>query len=146
MNARRPASATIALLVAGLVAAPAASPAGGRIDVGHRLSIVVPSGWRISHRSFTPCTDPIERFSLIRGGQILMIQERLKPVPAELSPRSRQFRVRGEPSPLECCSIPGRRGWILQFGDHGRAFYAYLYPGGQSARTLLALLDTFRAR
>jgi hypothetical protein len=46
---------------------------------------------------------------------------------------------------MECCSIPGRSGWSLQFSDHGRAFYAYLFPGNSAVWPLLRLLDTFRA-
>ena len=119
--------------------------AGERIDVGHGLSIVVPGGWRVSHRHFTPCADPVERFSLLGYGQILTVEERLVPVRAELTRRPRAFGVRGKPSPLECCAIAGRRGWVVQFGDHGRAFYAYLYPGtATAAATLLRTLDTFR--
>jgi hypothetical protein len=87
----------------------------------------------------------VERVSLIRGRQVLMIQERLDPVRAELSGRPARFNVHGKPSPMECCSIPGRSGWSLQFSDHGRAFYAYLFPGNSAVWPLLRLLDTFRA-
>jgi hypothetical protein len=87
----------------------------------------------------------VERFSLIRGRRVLMIQERLDPVRAELSGRPAHFTVRGKPSPMECCSIPGWSGWSLQFSDHGRAFYAYIFPGKSKARPLLRLLDSFRA-
>jgi hypothetical protein len=66
------------------------------------------------------------------------------PVPAELTRRPRHFRVRGKPTLLECCAIPSRRSWVFEFGDHGRAFYAYLYPGIKSARTLLRTLNSFR--
>jgi hypothetical protein len=34
---------------------------------------------------------------------------------------------------------------VLHFGDHGRAFYAYLYPGRAAPDTLLHALDSFRA-
>jgi hypothetical protein len=33
----------------------------------------------------------------------------------------------------------------LQFSDHGRAFYAYVFPGKSKPRSLLRLLDSFRA-
>jgi hypothetical protein len=33
---------------------------------------------------------------------------------------------------------------VLQFGDNGRAFYAYVYPGRGGAEPLLRLLDTLR--
>src|SRR5438067_12369264 len=135
----------VACLAAAIAAAPSFS-AGDRVAVGYRLSIDVPAGWHISHRHFTPCSNPVERFSVINGDQILMLQERLDPVKQELSPRPRHFSVRGEPSPLECCSIGGRPGWILQFGDQRRAFYAYLYPGHHAARRLLSILQTLRVR
>jgi hypothetical protein len=128
-----------------LVGVSASSSASGRADVGQGLSLSVPPGWRVSYHRFTPCSDPVERVSLIRGRQVLMIQERLDPVRAELSGRPARFNVQGKPSPMECCSIPGRSGWSLQFSDHGRAFYAYLFPGNSAVRPLLRLLDTFRA-
>jgi hypothetical protein len=46
---------------------------------------------------------------------------------------------------MERCSISGRSGWSLQFSDHGRAFYAYVFPGGSKPRSLLRMLDSFRA-
>ena len=116
------------------------------MQVRHGLSIAVPTGWRVTYRHFTPCSDPAERFSLTSGGQVvLMVQERATPAPSELAPRPRHFAVRGRPLPLECCSIAGRSGWVLRFGDHGRAFYAYLYPGHASPATALRALDSFRA-
>jgi hypothetical protein len=124
--------------------AAASSSAAKHADVGHRLSIVVPAGWHVSDRRFTPCSDPIERFSLLGPGQILTVEERIAPVRAELTRRPRRFSVRGGPTPLECCAISGRRGWVVHFGDHSRAFYAYLYPGRGPARTLLRILDSFR--
>lgn len=145
MRDRAKLAVVLAAVICGLSAVSPSTPSSGRVDAGHGLSIAVPPGWHISHRAFTPCSDPVERFSLISGKQVLMIQERLDPGAAELSPRPARFRVRGTPSPMECCSIPGRRSWVLQFGDHGRAFYAYLYPGGRDPRTLLNALDSLRA-
>jgi hypothetical protein len=46
---------------------------------------------------------------------------------------------------MECCSIAGRNGWMLEFGDHARAFYAYLYPADSSPAPLLRVLDSLRA-
>jgi hypothetical protein len=137
---------TLGLVALGcaLIGVSVSSSAGRRADVGHGLFVAVPHGWRVSYHRFTPCSDPVERFSLIRGRQVLMIQERLDPVRAELSGRPGRFTVRGKPSPMECCSIPCRSGWSLQFSDHGRAFYAYVFPGESKARPLLRLLDSFR--
>jgi len=131
-----------AVLAAGSGGASALSSAARRVDVGHGLSVRIPPGWRISHRHFTPCSDPVERFSLLGAGRILTLEERLVPVRAELTRRPRHFNVRGRPTPLECCAIPGRRGWVVQFGDHGRAFYAYLYPGRGPTTILLRTLDS----
>ena len=49
-----------------------------------------------------------------------------------------------EPSQMECCSVPGRTGWSLQFGDHGRGFYADLYPGDSPVTPLLQVLDSLQ--
>jgi hypothetical protein len=105
----------------------------------------VPAGWRVSYKRVTPCINPIERFSLIAGDQVLMIQERLDPVSAELSARPRHFSVEASPSLIECCSMSGHVGWVLPFGDHGRAFYAFVYPGRSAANALLRALDSFSA-
>ena len=137
------------LAVAGLVAAFAlsaasqSSPASVPSAVGHRLSIAVPRGWSVTYRRFTPCSDPVERFTLLSGhGQILTIQERLDPIRAELVQRPAHFAVSGRPRAIECCSLD-RPGWVIQFGDHGRGFYAFLYPGRGSAHALLRVLDSF---
>jgi hypothetical protein len=120
-----------------------ASP-GRRVAVGHGLSIVVPPGWLVSYHRFTSCSDPVERFSLVGRGQVLTVEERLSPVRAELSRRPAHFRVRRQPAPLECCALE-RPGWMVQFGDRGRAFYAYVYPrSGAAAVTLLRSLDSLR--
>jgi hypothetical protein len=121
---------------------PATSAAPGRIDAGHGLSIVVPDGARLTHRQYTPCTDPLERFSVLDGRAILTVEERLEP---ELGPkRDGPFHVTGPARPLECCAIAGRSGWVLHFRDRGRSFYAYLYPSGRSAAPLLRMLDSLR--
>jgi hypothetical protein len=143
---RRKVSVVLVAVAAGLLFASASRPSGGRVDTGHGLWIAVPPGAHLSYRAFTPCSDPVERFSLISGGQVLTLQERLDPVAAELSSRPTHFRVSGAASPLECCSISGRSGWVIQFGDHGRAFYAYVYPGHSSPSRLLRALDSLRVR
>src|ERR1051326_952115 len=114
---RRVLSVVLVAVAAGLLFASASRPSGGRVDGGHGLSIALPPGAHLSHRAFTPCSDPVERFSLISTGQVLMLQERLDPVAAELPRRPTHFRVSGAASPLECCSISGRSGWVIQFGD-----------------------------
>lgn len=114
------------------------------LHLGHGLAVAVPPGWHVTTQRFTPCTDPIERFSVVRGRQVLMVQERLEPVQAELKQRPARFAVRGAPTPMECCSLGSRKGWSLQFGVRGRAFYAYVYPGGEDPQPLLRILDSLR--
>jgi hypothetical protein len=121
---------------------PAASAGPGRIDAGHGLSLVLTAGARLTHRHFTPCADPVERFSVLDGRAVLTIQERLGP---EVGPeRQEPFHVEGPPRPMECCAIEGRSGWVLHFRDHGRSFYAYLYPSGRSPAPLLHVLDSLQ--
>ena len=121
---------------------PAASAEPGRIDAGHGLSLVLPEGARLTHRHLTGCADPVERFSVIEGRAILTIEERLGP---EAGPqRHGAFHVTGPATPMECCAIGGRSGWSVHFRDHGRGFYAYLYPSGRSPAPLLRMLDSLR--
>ena len=114
------------------------------VAVGHGLSFSLPAGWHATQRTFTPCTDPIERVTVYRGDAAIMLQERLRPDPSELRGRPARFAVRGRPTALECCSIGGRKGWSIEFSDHRRAFYAYLYPGHRRAGELLRVLDSLR--
>jgi hypothetical protein len=84
----------------------------------------------------------VERFSVVDGSAILTIEERREP---ESGPeRSGPLHVSGPPRPLECCAIEGRAGWVVHFLDHGRSFYAYLYPAGRSPTPLLHVLDSLR--
>jgi hypothetical protein len=96
----------------------------------------------LTQHHFTPCADPVERFSVIDGRAILTVEERYAREPAP--PRPSRFRVAGAASPMECCTIEGRAGWGFHFRDHGRAFYVYLYPGGASPVPLLHVLDSLR--
>jgi hypothetical protein len=132
----------IGLVLAALAVVRPASAKPGRIDAGHGLSLVVPAGARLTQRHFTPCADPVERFSVLEGRGILTVQERLEPEPAPQ--RRGPFRVEGPPQPMECCAIAGRSGWVLHFRDHGRSFYAYLYPTGRSPAPLLHVLDSLQ--
>jgi hypothetical protein len=143
--ARRLVAPAVVALGCAALGLSAASSATARTSVRHGLSVVVPAGWRVSYQPLTPCSDPVERFTLFHGDQALTVEERTDPVPEELRGRPARFGVSGKPSPLECCAIEGMPGWSIQFSDHGRAFYAYLYPGRESPRALLSVLDTFRA-
>jgi hypothetical protein len=140
--------AVVAVTALLLLSANAGGGADGSrlVEAGHDLSIRLPPGGYLTHRRFTPCTDPVERFSVISGGEILMLQERVD-ARGERSPqRPRTFRVAGKPTGIECCSIARRVGWVIAFRDHGRAFYAYLYPRGTSPMQLLNTLNSLRVR
>ena len=59
-----------ALLAAGLglgalVVAGYALGGAARVDAGHGLSLTLPPGAYVTHRTFTPCSDPAERFSVM---------------------------------------------------------------------------------
>ncbi len=114
------------------------------VAVGHGLSFGLPSGWQVTHRTFTPCVDPVERVTVFRGDAAIMLQERLHPDPSELRGRPAHFTVQGRPGPLECCSIGNRKGWSIEFSEHGRAFYADVYPGQRRATDPLRVLDSVR--
>jgi hypothetical protein len=120
-----------------------ASAGPRRVDAGHGLSVLVPPGAHLTHRRFTPCADPVERFSVVDGRAVVTLEERLEAEPGP--PRNGPFQVGGPPVPMECCAIEGRPGWTLHFLDKGRSFYAYIYPGGGSPAPLLRVLDSLRA-
>ena len=130
-----------------LLAALALAAPGPARDVGHGLALSVPPGWRLLHRRLTPCTNPIERVDLVGpGGSLLMLQEALdRKYVSRFPRRPRRFSVAGDPQYIACCSVRSfGRGWMLDFRDRGRSFYAYVYPGRGVAAPLLAVLDTLR--
>ena len=134
--------AVVALAIVALALVRPASAGPHPADAGHGLSVLLPAGARLTHRHFTPCADPTERFSVVDGRAILTIEERLEP---EAGPRRNgPFHVSGRPKPVECCAIEGRTGWVIHFRDHGRSFYAYLYPAGGSPAPLLRMLNSLR--
>jgi hypothetical protein len=133
-----------AAVAAALVAVGHAAGGAARADAGHGLSVVLPAGARLALLG-TGCTDPIERFSVVAGGDVLTLEERVYDARDERSPpRHGRFAVRGAPSGIACCSSRDRAGWVIPFRDHRRAFYAYLYPGGRSPARLLRVLDSLR--
>jgi hypothetical protein len=121
-----------------------AGATSARVDAGHGLSIVVPPGARVTLLG-TGCTDPVERFSVVAGRDVLTLEERIYDAQDERSQlRPAHFGVHGAPSGIECCSSLTRAGWVIPFRDNGRAFYAYLYPAGRSPAHLLRVLDSLR--
>ena len=129
-------------LVALALVRPASSAGTHRVYADDGLSIALPGGAQLTHRHFTPCADPVERFSVLYRHAVLTIEERLGAEPGPQ--RAGSFHVTGPPTPMECCAILGRAGWSLHFRDHGRGFYAYLYPSGSSPVPLLHVLDSLR--
>jgi hypothetical protein len=106
----------------------------------------LPSGWGTVDRRLTPCTDPVERLTLVGHGALVMLQERLAGARG-FPTRPRRFELHGRPQPMECCAPLARPGWFLRFGEGGRGFYAYVYLGDRSTRVeALAVLDSLRIR
>jgi hypothetical protein len=134
------------LATVGLLAVTAAEPAQGRSSVVVRAGItaVLPEGWRVVDRRLTPCTDPVERLTVVGHGAMVMLQERLRSDDG-LPSRPHRFELRGAPQPLECCAPLRRAGWSLRFSEAGRGIYGYVYLGGRKTRTeALAILDSLR--
>jgi hypothetical protein len=128
---------------------PAASGASDRVYQRPRvgLSALYPAGWTIVRRHLTPCTNPIQRMALRRTDALVLLMESLDPPRyVERFPRRPgQFRLRGEPQWLVCCEPLHKRGWLLDFRDGGRAFYAYVYGSSRAARAqAVAILDSLR--
>jgi hypothetical protein len=114
----------------------------------HGIAARVPPDWRLIPASLTPCTNPVERVDVAGpGGALVMLQEGLDRAYVQRFPvRPRHFAVRGAPSFLSCCDAPGHgKGWVVDFRDGGRSFYAYVYPGRDGrTKAALAILDSLR--
>jgi hypothetical protein len=131
-----------------LVTVLGAGAAVGGSDVIMRAGITatVPPGWRVVDRRLTPCTDPAGRLTLVGHRAMVMLQERLAGARG-FPPRPHRFELRGQPAPMECCAPLARAGWLVSFGDNGRGFYAYVYPGAAGTRAeTLTVLDSLRIR
>jgi hypothetical protein len=114
------------------------------------ISAALPLGWEVVHGRLTPCTDPIERLVVRGRGGLVMVQESLGPRQhvQRLSPRPQRFALRGKPRFIACCAPPGRgRGWLFNFRDSRRGFYAYVFLGQQGTRAeALEILDSLDVR
>ena len=134
--------AALGALVAVLAAGAAAR--GPTVVTRAGITAALPPGWRTVDRRMTPCTDPVERLTLVGHGAMVMLQER-QAGPRGFPSRPRRFELRGRAGPTECCAPLARAGWFLSFRDEGRGFYAYVYLVGTSTRAeALALLDSLR--
>jgi hypothetical protein len=138
----------VLLLASSAPAAPAATE-----RVYHRprvgLSVHYPSGWNVVRRHLTPCTNPLQRMALRRRGALVLLMESLDPprYVKRFPRRPERFRLRGSPQWLVCCEPLHKRGWMLDFRDGGRAFYAYVYGSTRAARAqAVAILDSLRVR
>lgn len=113
------------------------------------LTATVPAGWHVVHRRLTPCTNPLERLTLSGHGGLVTLMETLDPRShiRRFSPRPPRFDLHGEPQWSACCAPLNRRGWFLNFRDHGRGFYVYAYLGAPGTREeILGILDTVRVQ
>ncbi len=114
------------------------------------MTIQAPSGWRVSHRSWSYCDSPAQVLALatgkhpVREGGLLLVLE--YSVGAG-SPRSRSsFRLPGSPSTFEgCCGMPTAAGYGFTLVEHGRAFQIFLWGRDRGlAKTAVAALNTLR--
>jgi len=113
------------------------------------LLVTYPASWRPIRHRLTRCSNPVERIDLAGpGGALLMVQESLgRNATRGMLPRPNRFGFGGPPHPLACCTPTRQPGWLLNFKDGGRGFYAYLYPGSKSLRAeLVAILNSLRVR
>jgi hypothetical protein len=111
------------------------------------LSLRLPAGWHVTRpRLLEPCTNPIPRFAVRHGRDLLLVEESLDAAKyiARFSARPHRFTVKGQPSFMTCCAAAGAgRGWQLYFRDHHRGFYAYLYG---NPRPVLRVLQSLRVQ
>jgi hypothetical protein len=111
------------------------------------LALVLPPGWHVVHPALLePCTNPAPRLAVARGKNLVLVEESLDAPRyiARFTPRPRRFHVRGPASFLACCAAArAGKGWQLDFRDHGRGFYAYVYG---DPRTALPVLDSLRVK
>jgi hypothetical protein len=105
----------------------------------------LPEGWHVVDQRLTPCTNPLERLTLVGlSGTMLMLQESLDPprYVARFDPRPRRWRLGGRPQPISCCAPSRRAGWFMNFRDAGRGFYVYVYAETARERgTVLSVLN-----
>jgi len=131
------------LLLAALALAPVGeSGMGTRLARAHGLALPLPAGWHVVASQLTDCSDPTQRLAITGDGALVVLQERVGDGRAHGPPRPKRFRVTRKASPMECCALADRAGWMFPFVDRGRELYAYVYPGRPgSITTALRALD-----
>jgi hypothetical protein len=145
----------VALTVAvpGAVSSPAANPAAGK-----GLSVVLPSGWRLSAKRVTLCDSP-EQVLLAVTGRVRLRTALSVPARAALlllmegggsrfPPRPARFELPKLGDIGGCCEMPVGPGAELFFRDHGRGFYAFVYIGTRAPpaakREVVRILNSLR--
>jgi hypothetical protein len=126
------------------------------------LAISYPAGWHVTTRRLTTITQPAQRFAVYSGAtprrlaqvaspradQAVAIVMEQTPVSAsdlkQFPPRPKRFTV-SHLGGIE--SFAGWRWAERVFRENGRAFYVFIWVGGQDGRqlpTLLNALDSLR--
>jgi len=146
------------LLSTGVVPLASAS-SEGRESVGAGLSVVVPTGWRVSTDRVTVCGNPTQRLVATNGHTKLraaMHIPRRSAVVLLMEGSAGRFPARPALFSLPrhlgdlggCCQMPSGRGVELLFRDRGRKFYAFVYVGERTSSTarrdIVRLLNSFR--
>jgi hypothetical protein len=137
----------------------AAGSAQARVSAGKGLTVVLPGGWRLSHKPVTTCDSP-EQVLLVATGHVRLRTSLAVPPHAALvllmeggtgsvPRRPAHFEL----PPLQnlggCCEMPVGPGVEVFFRDHGRRFYAFVYIGsraraGAARDDVVHLLDSLR--
>jgi hypothetical protein len=145
----------ICLALGALVGPSADAVPVRRVDAGHGLSVVLPSGWRLAHARISTCADPLQRLVAVtgrvrlhpgmkvpQGVAIVLVQEAWM----GLVPRRPAHFVLGRLGQLAgCCEMPRGTGAELMFRVHGREFYVFAYAtSAAQRRDALALLNSLR--
>jgi hypothetical protein len=145
----------VAFIVAvpGALSSPPANPAGGR-----GLSVMLPSGWRLSAKRVTLCDSP-EQVLLAVTGRVRLHTALSVPARAALvllmegggsgfPPRPARFELPELGNIGGCCEMPVGTGAELFFRDHGRRFYAFVYIGTRAPpaakREIVRILNSLR--
>jgi hypothetical protein len=146
------------ILVTSVVPLASAS-SEARVGLGAGLSVVVPTGWRLSMEPVTVCGNPTQRFVATTGhvklhsalriprrsALVLLMEGSSGHFPA----RPARFSL---PRHLDnlggCCKMPTGPGAELLFRDRGRKFYAFVYvrerTPARTRRDIVRLLNSLK--
>jgi hypothetical protein len=133
--------AVTGLLVVLLLVPAAAAKTSTRVEAGHGISFVLPAGWRLAHREYSHCADPVQRLAVTSDHATVLLQEtnfgRFPARPARFRLPQAVGNIGG------CCGMASGAGAELLFRDHGRRFYAFVY-GSRDRAGVLALLNSLK--